>query len=98
MPNAVAAALRRHGIDVVTTAEAGLLAAPDAVQLEHARNTGRVMATQDGDFLGLHYRATHAGIAYCEQGSRSIGEMVEGLVPIYEAFSAEEMVDHVEYI
>jgi hypothetical protein len=98
MPNAVAAALRRHGIDVVTTAVAGLLSAPDIVQLEHARNTNRVMATQDGDFLGLHYQTTHAGIAYCEQGSRSIGEIVEGLVLIYEAFSAEEMVDHVEYL
>ena len=98
MPNAVAAALRRRGIDVITTPEAGLLAAPDTMQLEHARQNGRVLATQDGDFLGLHHRESHAGIAYCQQGSRSIGEIVAGLVLIHEAFSAERMVDHVEYI
>jgi hypothetical protein len=98
MPNAVAAALRRHGIDVVTSAEAGLLSSPDITQLEHARNTGRVIATQEGNFLGLHHRFEHAGIAYCQQGSRSIGEIVAGLMLIYEVFSAEDMVDHVEYI
>lgn len=75
-----------------------MLSSPDTTQLEHARIAGRVIATQDGDFLGLHYRFAHAGIAYCEQGSRSIGEIVAGLVLIYEVFSAEDMVNHVEYI
>lgn len=70
---AVANALRRRGIDVTTTPEEGLIAASDEVQLEFALSQGRVIFTQDADFLRLHEtRVTHVGIAYCNQSSRSI--------------------------
>ena len=55
--------------------------------------------TQDEDFLRLHHaQQPHAGIAYCKQGSRSIGQIVAGLVLIYEVLTAEEMVGQVEYL
>jgi predicted nuclease of predicted toxin-antitoxin system len=54
MDNAIARALRRAEIDVVTTSEAGLLSTPDTVQLAHAHASGRVMVTQDQDYLRLH--------------------------------------------
>jgi len=46
--------LRRHGIDVTTTPEAGLLGALDQEQVAYASLEGRVIFTQDGDFLGIH--------------------------------------------
>ena len=91
-------ALRRRGIDVVTAAEAGLIGAPDTVQLAQARAAGRVMFTQDGDFLGLHRQQPHAGIAYCKMGSRSIGQIIAGLMLIYDVYEAEEMVDRVDHL
>lgn len=85
--NAIARAVRRAGLDVVTTAEAGLLGVSDADQLAHAHAEGRVMVTQDADFLRLHYRgASHSGLAYSPRDSRSIGQIVEMLALLDAAY------------
>jgi predicted nuclease of predicted toxin-antitoxin system len=47
----IALALRRHGIDVTTTVDAGLRTADDPHQLNYVRDAGRVMVTDDADFL-----------------------------------------------
>jgi hypothetical protein len=99
LPNALARALRARGIDAVTTAEAGLLGASDAVQLQTALASGRVIVTVDSDFLTLiseGYR--HVGVAYCPHGGHSVGALLAELVLIYEVFDADQMVDRVEYI
>jgi predicted nuclease of predicted toxin-antitoxin system len=54
--HAVALALRRRSVDVLTASTANLLGAPDDVYLAHAYATGRVLVTHDGDFLRLHRR------------------------------------------
>jgi hypothetical protein len=96
---AIAAGLRRHGINVTTTAEAGLLGALDPEHLAYALPLGRVIFTQDGDFLGIHGSgAPHPGIAYCPKDSRTIGEIIDALVLIWELYDPEEMVDQVEFI
>ncbi len=51
---AIAAGLRRHGIDVTTSQETGLLGAVDTIQLSHAHAQGRVLFTHDGDHLTLN--------------------------------------------
>jgi predicted nuclease of predicted toxin-antitoxin system len=48
---AIAEGLRRRGVDVTTTPEAGLLNATDDEQLAFARPRDRVIFTQDRDFL-----------------------------------------------
>ena len=61
---AIAKGLRRHGIDVTTTPEAGLLGATDEEQAAYALPLARGIITQDRDFLRIHAsRAPHAGIA-----------------------------------
>jgi hypothetical protein len=40
----------------------------------------------------------HAGIAYRPKDSRSIGQIVDGLVLIREALEPEDMTNHEEYI
>src|SRR5689334_19582909 len=97
--SAIAIALRQRGIHVSTAVEVGLLAASDEAHLIFARTTRRVMVTHDDDFLHLHARGTpHAGIAYCRVGSRTIGEMVQTLVLIYELMSPDEMAGQVVYL
>jgi Domain of unknown function (DUF5615) len=96
---AIATGLRRHGIDVTTTPEVGLLGAPDPEHVAYALPSGRVIFTQDGDFLGIHgSRVSHPGIAYCPKDSRTIGEIIDSLVLIWEVYEPEEMVNHVEFI
>jgi Domain of unknown function (DUF5615) len=98
VPRAVAQGLRRRGVDVQTTQEAGMLHAPDNLQLNYATRQGRAVFTQDDDFLALAAVSTaHAGIAYAPQGT-SIGQLVRGLMLITEIYDSEEMVGHVEFV
>jgi predicted nuclease of predicted toxin-antitoxin system len=96
---AIAEALRRRGIDVSTTPEAGLLGATDEEQLAFAISQERVIFTKDDDFLALHRRCLeHYGIAYCHQNSRSLGEIVRGLILIWEVLESSDMQNHIEFI
>jgi len=96
---AVALGLRHRGVDVTTTAEAGLRTATDEAQLDFARREGRVFVTHDEDFLAVHARDTpHAGIVYCHQQSRSIGAIIRGLVLIWEVYEPEELRAKLEYL
>jgi predicted nuclease of predicted toxin-antitoxin system len=91
--------LRRRNIDVTTAAEAGLISATDAAHLEFAVNSGRVVVTQDDDFLRLHVQGLpHTGIAYCQQQSISVGEMLRRLVMIHDLLSPEDMAGRVEFL
>ena len=99
IPAALADALRHRGIDVTTTADAGLVGAPDRDHLVFAVEAGRVVVTEDIDFLRLHAAGErHTGIAYCHPQSRSIGEMLRRLVLIHAALSPEDMKNRVEYL
>lgn len=67
VPSAVVAGLRRRGIDVLTTVEAGMLGASDEAQLAMATEKRRVLFTQDDDFLSLHATGIeHSGIVYTQ--------------------------------
>jgi predicted nuclease of predicted toxin-antitoxin system len=51
---AVVNGLRQRGVDVLTVVEAGMLSASDEEHLARARAEGRVVFSQDDDFLRLH--------------------------------------------
>jgi hypothetical protein len=95
----IAAGLRRRNIEVTTAVEVGLTGATDLAHLEFAGSSGRVVVTQDDDFLRLHAPGvTHAGIAYCQQQSMPIGEMLRRVILIHDLLSAEEMAGRVEFL
>lgn len=95
----IARELRRRGIDVTTTVEAGLRTQSDESQLEFAPQEGRVIVTHDDDFLSMASRnSDHPGIAYCQQNTRSIGHIVESLVLIYEVYTSQEMLGRIEFL
>ena len=96
--HAVAEGLRRGGIDVVTTVEAGLRGAPDSDHVEFARRTGRVIFIQDEDFLVMaHSGSEHPGIIYCHPHTRSIGQIIEFLVLVDACMTEDQMRNHVEF-
>ncbi|MBD2504366.1 DUF5615 family PIN-like protein [Anabaena azotica] len=95
----VALALRRHGINVTTAREMGLLGQPDEVQLAFACEQGRVIVTHDTDFLRLASQSTsHWGVAFCQKNTRSLGEIIRSLILIYEVLSPDEMRGWIEYL
>jgi hypothetical protein len=95
----VAVGLRLRGADVTTTADAGLLGAPDEAHLGYARDQARVILTHGADFLRLHAAGVfRAGIVYCPPQAGSMGELVRLLVPIWELFEPAEMRGRVEYL
>ncbi len=98
VPTAISQGLRHRGVDVLTTQEAGLLSVSDEEHLKFAAETGRVIFTQDADFLRLHAAGfTHQGIAYAPQQT-PVSNIVRGLMLIFDLFSQEEMVNHVEFL
>ncbi len=99
LPLAVAVGLRRHGIDVTTSAEVDLLGSDDAAHLAYSIAEQRVIVTHDHDFLRLHAAgAEHSGIAYCHQDKYSIGELLPLLLLMNTCYSAEEMAGRVEFL
>ena len=77
---AIANGLRRRGIDVTTTPQESLIGKSDEEQLAFAVSQKRVIFTQDTDFLRLHQQSvSHYGIVYCQQRSKSIGGLEQGI-------------------
>jgi uncharacterized protein with PIN domain len=95
----IAKALRQRGIDVTTTAETNLLNAEDEEHLAFALAEGRVVVTQDADFLRQDNKGqSHAGIVYYPQGSRTIGGVIDYLTLMHECMEESEMTGRVEYL
>jgi predicted nuclease of predicted toxin-antitoxin system len=96
---AIASGLRLHGVDVTTTPEAGLLHARDEIRIAYAVASGRVIFTQDRDYLRHHATGMeYCDIAFCYQNSRSIGQIIASLLLIWESYEPDEMRDRVEFI
>jgi predicted nuclease of predicted toxin-antitoxin system len=95
---AIATALRRAGIDVTTTNEAGLRTQDDLAHLSFARAEGRVIVTRDQDFLRLASEGVdHSGIVFYT-ANQSIREIIEGLILIYEVLTPDELAGQIEYL
>ena len=98
VPRAVTEGLRRRGVDALAAREVGMLEAADEEHLTFASTQGRVMFTQDADFLRLHADGCrHGGIVYAPQQT-PIGAIVRSLLLICDILNPEEMLNHVEFI
>jgi predicted nuclease of predicted toxin-antitoxin system len=97
--NQITKGLRAYRIHVLTTAEAGLIGWKDEQHLAFALAEGCVIFTQDRDFLRLHAQGRqHAGIIYCKQQTRTIKQILRGLILIYEILELEDMRNNVEFL
>jgi predicted nuclease of predicted toxin-antitoxin system len=98
-PEPVSQALRRHGVDVLTTHEAGREGSPDADQLAFAAADERVMVTFDTDYLALHQAGIrHAGITWCQAQKYTIGQLIQALLLVYGVLDRESMHNHLEHL
>ena len=99
MDSAIAVGLRRRGINVTTTAEAGLIQSIDEGQLAFAIAEKRVLVTRD---RAIHTSANkfahHAGIVIAKSGRKLIGPTVHALAGLHRAHTSDQMVDRIEYL
>lgn len=102
--NSLVNALRRAGVDAITTGEANNLRLPDSEQLIWATKQKRVIYTFNmGDFCRLHsiYMAeerTHTGIIVSERQSYSVGVQLRAIERLISTLSAEEMVNQLVFL
>lgn len=95
--NQIAKGLRTRGIDVMTTAESGHMGWKDEEHLAFGLAERRIIFTHDDDFLRLHNQGKpHAGIVYCKQQTRTVKQILRGLILIYEILQPEDMANHLE--
>lgn len=96
--HAIARGLTLRGVDVLTTVAAGFVEATDLEHLEFAKFAGRVIVSQDADFLRLHATGIeHAGIIYAPQQT-DVGSLLAGLLLVHDVLSPTEMQNHVEFV
>ena len=99
VPPALADGLRRRGIDVTTTIDAGLSGADDVDHIAFALAEGRVIFTHDDDYLKLHAQGVrHNGISYCHQHARTIGQILSHLLLMHQVLNSDEMKNRLEYV
>jgi len=94
VPRAITSALRSHGVDVRTAQEDGSAELPDSALLDRAMQLGRILFTQDTDFLTeaatrQSEGRVFSGIVFSKQ-SLSIGNCVSDLCLLGLATTPEE--------
>ena len=64
-----------------------------------SRRERRALMTHDVDFLRIASATRdHPGIIYCGKTARSVGEIIRGLILIYEVLTPEELHGQVEFL
>jgi len=100
---AIVTGLRRRGMDLVTAHERGLRAADDEILLAAATSEGRLMVTNDTDFLVLHTKwqpagRNHAGIIYWHQDKLPVGESINRILHYASFTSAADAANVVKFL
>jgi hypothetical protein len=103
VPLGITDALRRRGIDVLTSQDDRTTLVDDEELLTRASDLGRLIVTQDGDFLGIAASwsksgRSFGGIFYAHQLGVSIGQLVEDIELITSCCELNELVDRVTFL
>lgn len=103
VPSAIANGLRARGIDILTANEDGTSRRPDDFILQRATELGRLVFTQDHDFLVIAHRWSDAerefaGVVFGHQMHLTIGQAVRDLEIVATVMEAADMRNRVEYL
>jgi len=103
VPRAIAVGVRQRGIDVLTTEADGTADRDDEFLLQRATELGRVVFTQDRDFLVLaadwqRARREFPGMVYAHQLRITIGAAIHDLVLIASLMNPDDIRNRVEFL
>jgi len=102
-PLAITEGLRQRGVSVLTAQEDGNERFEDPALLDRATGLGRVLFTQDEDFLAEAARRQReaerfAGIVYAHQMRVTIGQCVRDLELMAKVYEPADMANRVEHL
>jgi hypothetical protein len=100
---AVTNGLRLRGVDVLTAQEDGTACWPDDRLLDRAGELGRILFSQDDDFLTeaelrQQEGRPFVGVIYAHQLAITIGQCVKDLELIAKAAEPEDLINRVEFL
>jgi hypothetical protein len=99
---AVAQALRRAGLDAISTPDAQRIGSTDEDQLLWASAEGHVIVTFNvSDFTRMHAEWIHAGRSHSGiivSSQRTIGDVVARLIRLSQSLDADAMRDRLEFL
>ena len=100
---AITIGLRLRGVDILTVQEDGYSGVSDPQILNRATELGRVLFTQDNDFLVEASRRQQEGIdfpgiIYGHQMLVSIGDCIQDLELITQAGETDDLTNSVRYL
>jgi len=100
---AIVQGLRRRGVEIQSTYEAGNLGNSDEEQLEYAVAQNACLFTHDDDLLVIADQwqkagKDHNGIIFVHQEKLSIGEIISRIKLLVDILAPEEMKNHIEFL
>ena len=100
---AIIRGLRRRGVDVLTVQDDGYGQKDDPILLDRALALGRVMVSQDKDFLreGRRRQLTgepFAGVVYAPQDLNAIGRYIDDLELIAKVDDPTDWMNQVKFL
>ena len=103
VPAAITLGLQWRGVDVLTAEEDRTTDWDDERLLEQATRLGRIVFTQDDDFLAIGHEWQNsgrefAGIVYAHQLRITIGQAINDLELIAKVMTADEMGNRIEFL
>jgi hypothetical protein len=103
VPRVIAVGAQQRGVDVLTAEADGTADRDDEFLLQRATALGRVVFTQDRDFLVLaaawqQTRREFAGMVYAHQLRITIGGAIHDLALIALIMNPDEMRNQVEFL
>ena len=103
VPMAVTEALRRRGLDVLTSQDDGTPRLDDEALLARAAELGRVLFSQDQDFLRIAAQwqqqgRPFPGVLFAAQQGVSLGGLADDLELLLTCCDPEELRDRVTYL
>lgn len=100
---AITIGLRQRGIDVLRVQDDGFSQTADEVILDRAGALGRVVFTQDVDFLAIAAERQQngvyfVGVIYGRQQAAPIGRIIADLEIVAQIMTPEDIVNSVQYL
>lgn len=101
--SAVTNGLRSRGVDVLTAQEDNTTLLPDNQLLDRAHETGRVLFSQDRDFLleaksRVSQNRDFAGVIYAHQLEATVGQCVKDLEIVAKVADPKDLRNRVLFI
>ena len=90
--------LRANGYEVAKVGADYDQGTSDTVHLERSQDSGRVIISNDSDFLRLHHDYDHAGVLLYNDQNVSVSEFMQGIKRVERFLPNEELQGNIVWL